>query len=240
MIKYNKNKKNLKENLCIIPARKGSKGIKNKNIVKFLGKPLVQHTFATAKKISKKFDILVSTDSKKISNLALKYNFNFLGLRPKSLSGDRVETKYVLKYEIKKFEKVLKKKYKNILVLQPTCPFRNPKKIMLSLRKLKSNTYDSVVSVEEVKTNHPFRMKIFKSKYLTNFIKQKKENTKPRQNLSKIYIRSGSIYLFKRDVLMRKNSVVGKKCFGLILEGKETINIDTKNQLNYLKFKYEK
>ena len=83
-------------------------------------------------------------------------------------------------------------------------------------------------------------MKIFKSKYLTNFIKQKKENTKPRQNLSKIYIRSGSIYLFKRDVLMRKNSVVGKKCFGLILEGKETINIDTKNQLNYLKFKYEK
>ena len=53
MIKYNKKKKNLKENLCIIPARKGSKGIKNKNIVKFLGKPLVQHTFATAKKISK-------------------------------------------------------------------------------------------------------------------------------------------------------------------------------------------
>ncbi len=229
-----------RDNLCIIPARKGSKGIKNKNIVKFLGKPLIQHTFNTAKKLNKKFDILVSTDSEVISKLALKYNFNFLGLRPKSLSGDRIETKYVLKYEIKKFEALLRKKYENILVLQPTCPFRDPKKIMLSLKKVKSNIYDSVVSVEEVKTDHPFRMKIFKSKYLTNFIKQRKENTKPRQSLSKIYIRSGSIYLFNRDVLMRRNSVVGKKCFGLILEGKETINIDTKNQLNYLKFKYEK
>ena len=108
-----------------------------------------------------------------------------MGLRPKSLSGDRVETKYVLKYEIKKFEKLLKKKYKNILVLQPTCPFRNPKKIMLSLRKLKSNTYDSVVSVEEVKTNHPFRMKDFKSKYLTNFIKQRKKTL----NQGRIYQR---------------------------------------------------
>ena len=234
------NKKFERDNICIIPARKGSKGIKNKNIVKFVGKPLIQHTFDTAKKLRKKFDILVSTDSKVISKLTLKYNFNFLGLRPKSLSGDRIETKYVLKYEIRKLEAILKKKYKNILVLQPTCPFRDPKKIMLSLKKVKSNKYDSVVSVEEVKTDHPLRMKIFKSKYLTNFIKQRKENTKPRQSLSKIYIRSGSIYLFNRDVLMKRNSVVGKKCFGLILKGKETINIDTKNQLNYLKFKYEK
>ena len=129
MIKYNKNKKNLKENLCIIPARKGSKGIKNKNIVKFLGKPLIQHTFVTAKKISKKFDILVSTDSKKISNLALKYNFNFLGLRPRSLSGDSVETKYVLKYEIKKFEKVLKKNIKIFLCYNRHVLFEIPKKL---------------------------------------------------------------------------------------------------------------
>ena len=51
-------------------------------------------------------------------------------------------------------------------------------------------------------------------------IKQKKENTKPRQNLPKIFIRSGSIYLFARDVLMKRNSVVGKKCYGLILKDK--------------------
>ena len=162
-----------------------------------------------------------------------------MGLRPKSLSGDKVETKDVLKYELKKLKKYIKK-YKNILLLQPTCPFRDPKKIILSLKKFKSGLYDSAVSVVEVKTDHPLRMKVFKSKYLKNFIKQKKENTKPRQTHDKIFIRSGSIYLFNRDVLMKRNSVVGKKCYGLILKDKEAINIDTQDQLNYLKFKYEK
>ena len=83
-------------------------------------------------------------------------------------------------------------------------------------------------------------MKVFKSKYLVNLIKQKRENMIPRQSLPKIYLRSGSIYLFERDVLMKSNSIVGKKCYGIILKGKETINIDTKDQLNYLKFKFKK
>ena len=61
---------------------------------------------------------------------------------------------------------------------------------------------------------------------------------KPRQLLPKVYLRSGSIYLFKREILMKSNTLVGKKCFGLILKGKEKINIDTKEQLDYLKSIY--
>ena len=83
-------------------------------------------------------------------------------------------------------------------------------------------------------------MKIFKSKYLVNYIKQKKENMKPRQSLQKVFLRSGSIYLFKRDVLMKTNSLVGQKCYGMVLKGKEIINIDSIEQLNYLRSKYEK
>ena len=237
MKKYNKIKR---ENLCIIPARKGSKGIKNKNIVNFRGLPLIQHTFNTAKKIKTKFDILVSTDSKKIKKLALENNFYFLGLRPKKLSGDKAETKDVLKFEIKRIEKLKKKKYANILLLQATVPFRNYKKIFLSLKKINSKTFDSVVSVSDVGAVHPLRMKVFKSKYLVNYIKQKKENMRPRQSLPKVFLRSGSIYLFKRDVLMKTNSLVGKKCFGMVLRGKETINIDSIDELSYLRSKYEK
>ena len=104
------NNKIMRENLCIIPARKGSKGIKNKNVINFRGQPLIQHTFNIAKKIKTHFDILVSTDSKRIKKLAITNNFYFLGLRPKKLSGDKVETKDVLKYEIKQIEKLKKKK----------------------------------------------------------------------------------------------------------------------------------
>ena len=105
-----KNTKNsLKENLCIIPARKGSKGIKNKNIIEFLGKPLIEHTFQVAKKIQNKFDILVSTDSSEVQKIANEYNFYFLGKRPSHLSGDKVETKHVLKFELNRIEKFKKK-----------------------------------------------------------------------------------------------------------------------------------
>ena len=62
-----------------------------------------------------------------------------------------------------------------------------------------------------------------------------KENMKPRQSLPKVYIRSGSIYLFERNVLLKQKSMVGKKCYGIILSGKETINIDTYENLNEFK-----
>ena len=58
---------------------------------------------------------------------------------------------------------------------------------------------------------------------------------KPRQSLPNVYIRSGSIYLFSREVLFRQKSLVGKKCYGIILKGKETINIDTYENLNEFK-----
>tara|TARA_Y100000590_G_scaffold269029_1_gene302126 strand:- start:12434 stop:13147 length:714 start_codon:yes stop_codon:yes gene_type:complete len=225
-------------NLCIIPARKGSKGIKNKNIIKFLGKPLIQHTFDIAKKIIKEFDVLVSSDSKIIKNLAIKNNFIFLGLRPKILSNDKAKTKDVIRFELKRIEKINKKKYKNILLLQPTVPFRDHKKILYSLKKIKNKKFDSVVSVSNVDAMHPLRMKKFKGPYLINYIKQKNENMKPRQSLPEVFIRSGAIYLFKRETLMKKNSLVGKKCFGIKLKGKETINIDTQEQLEFLKTKY--
>ena len=112
---------------------------------------LLFNTHLIQLKNQKKFDILVSTDSDKIKKLALKNKFYFLGSRPKILSGDRVETKDVLKYELKKIEKLKKKKYKNILLLQATCPFRNPKKIFFALKKVNTKMFDSVISVSKLR-----------------------------------------------------------------------------------------
>ena len=74
--------------LCVICARSGSKGIKNKNLLNFFGKPLILHTLEQAKKIKKFTNIVVSTDSKKISKVVGKDYAWFL--RSKSLSGDKI------------------------------------------------------------------------------------------------------------------------------------------------------
>ena len=226
-----------KNYLCIIPARSGSKGIKNKNIVKLKKKPLIQYTIDVAKKLKKHCEIVVSTDSLKISKIAKKNKLKFYGLRPKKLSGDYALTKDVVKFELNRVERKLKKKFYAIILLQPTCPIRKENSLKKAIKSLNRNLFDSVVSVSEVGPHHPYRMKIFKNKYLKNFMHFKNENMKPRQKLPKIYIRSGSFYLIKRDAFLKYNSLVGRKCKGIILKGLESVNIDKKEDLDYLKLK---
>ena len=73
--------------VAIIPARKGSKGIKNKNIILYKNKPLIYHSIKSALKLKKIDKVLVSTDSKKFKNIAEKYGASVI-LRPKKLSKD--------------------------------------------------------------------------------------------------------------------------------------------------------
>jgi CMP-N,N'-diacetyllegionaminic acid synthase len=221
-----------KKYLCIIPARAGSKGIKNKNIKKINGMPLVEHTIKFTKKIENYFDILVSSNSNKVLKIAKKYKSIHTNFRPERLCRDKSLTINVVKYELKRMEKKLNKKYFAILLLQPTAPFREKKDIQLAIKKIKSKKYDSVVSIKDVEGFHPLRMKIKKKNFIINYSNEKKENMKPRQNLPKVFIRSGSIYMIKRRTLIKNNSLVGRKVFGLEQKGKKVINID--NSLDLL------
>ena len=104
-----------KEVMCIIPARKGSKGVSNKNIIKIKKKPLIQYSIDTAKEIYGISEICVSTNSKKIKNIVIKNKIKFYGYRPERLSDDFALTKDVVRYEVLKYEKILRKKYDFIL-----------------------------------------------------------------------------------------------------------------------------
>ncbi len=122
-------KKNI---ICIIPARSGSKRIKNKNIVKFNGKPLISYSIKTAKK-SKLFDrIIVSTDSIKIKKIALRYGAEVPFLRSKKLSNDYAGTNDVLKDVVKKLKL---EKIKYIFCIYPTAPLINSRDLKIALKK---------------------------------------------------------------------------------------------------------
>jgi CMP-N-acetylneuraminic acid synthetase len=221
-----------KEIICIIPARKGSKGVPNKNIIKISKKPLIQYSIDTAKKILELSKICISTDSKIIKNITIKNKIKFYGYRPAKLCGDYVQTSEVVRYEVLKFEKIFKKKFDFILLLQPTSPIRNPRILKRAIKFLKKNSkFDSVISVTDVLGNHPLRMKIFKNGRLINYSGKKYEDMRPRQKLPKVYIRSGSFYLIRRNSFMKLNSLVGTNCHGVILEGLEAINIDNKSDV---------
>ena len=150
----------MKKTLCIIPARSGSKTIKNKNIYKFKNKELIYYSIKFSNSLNFVSKTIFSSDSQNYLKIAQKYGSKYNNLRPKSLSNDNSLTislvRYLLKLEKKKLE------YDFVLILQPTSPFRKYKDFE-NAYKLLSKKYDTVLTVSEV-DEHPLRMKVFNKK----------------------------------------------------------------------------
>ena len=219
--------------LCIIPARSGSKEIRNKNIFKlFKNETLIETSIKFAMKLKFLDKIIVSTDSNiylKIANKLLKDKN--IKLRSKKFSKDNSLMIDVIKYELSRLKK-LGLKFDLILILQPNCPFRNLKDFYLAQHYLKNNKAESVVTIKEVE-NHPSRMLLINkfSNKISKFIKSKENSFQSRQNLSKIFIRAGSMYFFKTKNIFKYNSILGNKNFGLIVKKAYGVNIDNLHDL---------
>jgi CMP-N,N'-diacetyllegionaminic acid synthase len=221
--------------LGIIPARGGSKGIKNKNVVSIGNRPLIYWTIKNAIK-SKLNKIIVSTDSIKIKKIALSYGVDVPFLRPKNISDDSAKTIDVAIHSINFF----KKKgifFDYVMILQPTCPFRTIKDINFSIDFLKKNKkYNSLISLQKVESFHPARMKFIKKKKFIddNFFKKYfKDNN--RQALKKIYIRSGLIYLTKVQQMLNQKTFEIKPSYPYLTDASRSINIDNQMDLKLAK-----
>lgn len=133
-----------KKTICLIPARGGSKRIKNKNIKKFFGKPLLERVIKNAKKSKLFDDIYVSTDSILIKKLATRCGAIVPYMRSKKLSNDHAIIKSVIDDFINKI--ILNKKEKiNIFVLYPTSIFVSKEMIIKCNKMLKKTEYVTIV-----------------------------------------------------------------------------------------------
>ena len=213
--------------LCLIPARSGSKSIKNKNIKNLGGKPLIYWTIKQAKKSKCFSKIIVSTDSSKIKKISIKYGAEVPFLRPKKISSDKSSTIDAVKHAIDFFYQKEKIEYNLIFILQPTSPLRSANDIKNSLRKIKNNyNATSLVSVSEVEDNHPARMYYLRKGFLKSHMLSEKKNGTPRQSLKKMYLRNGSIYILKNKNL--KSNFLGNAPLAFIMPKSRSINIDDK------------
>jgi len=215
--------------LAITLARGGSQGIKNKNIKNLGGIPLIAYTIKEALK-SKYIDrYIVSTDSKKILNIAKKYNAEVPFLRPKYLSTNKSSSVESLIHAVKWVEKNDGFKYDYIIELMCTNPLKDVLDIDGIIKKIIKTKADSVIAVHKIEDHHPARVKKILRDKIYNFCTSEKKESR-RQDLKPIaYIRSGSIYALKRNYLMNQRSRYGSKnSRPYILEQNRVINIDTK------------
>ena len=127
--------------LAFIPARGGSKGIPNKNIKLFNGKPLIEWTIDSALKSKLISKVIVSSDSQKILSISKKLGAETV-LRPKNISGDFATTESAIKHYIKN----TKESFDTIVLLSPTSPIRKINDIDNAIKEFKSKKLDSCFS----------------------------------------------------------------------------------------------
>ena len=217
----------MKNILAVIPARGGSKGIPRKNIVKINDRPLIDYTIQAALQVSRINHVVVSTEDKEISTISKELGAQVPFIRSDHLATNQMQSAPVIIDTLNQMERLKSIKYDAVLMLQPTSPLRTSKHIDEALDLFFSQECDSVVSVVSVGGTHPFRMKRLVGNQLVNYIDQGFWDMRPRQALPPAYIRNGSIYLIKRDVLIKEEQLIGKKCLGMVMSDEESINIDS-------------
>ena len=185
-----------KETLVIIPARGGSKGIPDKNILPLIGTPLIEYTIQYAREFFQDSDICLSTDSAKILAEVEKLNLKVPFQRPAELATDHSSTYDVIMHALDFYRK-LNISYNSVLLLQPTSPFRL-KKHFLEMKEMFNDDIDMVVSVGISKVNPAFSLFEEEFGYL---VKSKPGEYSRRQDCPPCYFYNGSMYLMQSKSL---------------------------------------
>ena len=226
-----------KKLICIIPARKGSKGLKNKNIKRLNNVPLIAWTILLAKKCKLIDDIIVSTDCTKISKIAKRYGAKVPFIRPKKFATDKASSFNVLKHAINFFAKK-NIFYDYVLLLEPTSPLRDLNDVNFCIKKVLNKKIDTLVSVSESINQHPsFLYHLNNKNYLKPYFKSsKKKLYVRRQDLKPLFYLEGSIYISKVSTLLSKKTFYHKKTQGFKVEKWRSLEIDDINDFYLAEF----
>ena len=209
---------------CIIPARIGSKRIKNKNLINYKKKPLVYWSIIQSINIKLIRQTIISSDSNKILRIAKKISKKILiDKRPKRISGNYVKTETVIKYLIKKYN-LSDKNY--ILILQATSPLRKKKDVEKIIRIAKKYNLNTLHSVNI----YPKKNKIFGKKKFISY-------NKKVLSFNNDYSYNGAIYLFKLQYFKKNNSIYEKTPNLYIMKDAYSLDIDNYVDLKKLKKK---
>lgn len=212
-----------KKIVAIIPARSGSKGLKDKNIKLLNGKPLIAYTIEAAQRAQLFDDIIVSTDSKKYAEIAIQYGASVPFLRPEQLAADESSSNDVILYTLNELEKN-DQTFDYFMLLQPTSPFRSEIDIMNAIKLLWDKKGHSVVSVCEAETSPLLMNTIDSSLSMENFLDR--QNNKRRQDLTSFYRLNGAIYLSNTEIYKRNRSFYEENSFAYIMDKKSSVDID--------------
>lgn len=214
--------------VAIIPARRDSKRLPNKNTKILWGIPLIAHSILFAKQHTDLIDeIYVSTNDIAVKKIALKYDVNVID-RPDDLCGDFEPTVTALKHVLESIEADVDQ----VILLQTTNPLRPQSLLKEAFEIYKKGNYDSLFTVSK---NIQKLGKIVENKFhpFNYAIGQRSQDLEP------LYFENGLLYITKAS-LIRENTIISENAYPLILKHPfALIDIDTQEDLEYAEYLFK-
>lgn len=208
--------------LALIPARGGSKGIKNKNIVDLRGCPLIAYSITSSLESKYIDSTVVSTDSTEIADIAKAYGASVPFMRPAKLASDDAKTIDTVLHTIKMLEKA-GKKFDVLILLQPTQPLRTAADIDDAIEHFFQNKKICLASVS-LAEDHPLLMRTIDSRgYLLPLLDE--NSTCRRQDMKKYYKINGCIYINCISELSERTSFNDNQA-AFIMKPEHSVDID--------------
>lgn len=223
------------ENICIIPARGGSKRLPGKNVKDFFGKPVIAYAIECAQKTGL-FDIIhVSTDCERIADISRSHGAQVPFLRSAEASDDHATTHAVLKEVLTEYEK-RRMRFSRVLCLYPVTPLVGPDDLFQGLEALDKVSNGMIFPVIEY--SHP----IWRAISIENGLGKRiwSENTQSRtQDLQSTYHDSGQWYWMWAESLLKEDTWNAFPIIPIIIDEGKAQDVDTVSDWRILELKFK-
>lgn len=221
-------------NIAIIPARSGSKGLRDKNIKELNGIPLLGYSIGAAKKSGVFSHVMVSTDSERYAEIARKLGAEVPFLRSALTSSDNAGSWDVVKEVLRGY----KERFDTVCLLQPTSPLRTAEDIVAGYRELEDKNADAITAVCEMDHSPLWSTPLDETLSLSELRKQLSDV--PRQMLKTYYRINGALYIRRTRYNGEKIDIMDSNEFAYIMSRKRSVDIDTIDDFQYAEFLMKK
>lgn len=229
--------------LCVIGARGGSKGVKNKNIASIAGKPLIAHTILQALQSQLFTHVVLSTDSDEIAKVGQEWGAEVFFLRDKKLASDTAGKLPVIRDALLRSEKHFNVHYDVVFDLDATSPLRLVSDITQAYDQFVRDDNDILITAAPARKSPYFNLvEIFEEngRKRVDLSKRLSEPILRRQDSPKCYDMNASIYIWKREALLENQSVFVPNTGLFIMPEERSIDIDTALDLEFVEFMLNK
>ena len=224
--------------IAIIPARSGSKGLPNKNILQLNDKPMMAYTIEACLESGCFQRIHVSTDSEEYAQIAIKYGADVPFLRDTALATDQATTEDVIRDVLEKYRKV-GEEFEVFGIMQPTSPLRTALDIQKSFQLFREKNADSIISVCPMEHSPLWSNQLGEADSMYQFLNV--QTNQNRQQFGQYYRINGAIYLMRISKYSSHTALYGEKSYAYRMPKERSIDIDDEMDLEiakvFMKFK---